>query len=781
MTKTLRSLPVFLLLLIGWLSAAQASFFQEDELLPADEAFAFEARVLGPDRVLLRWKVADGYYLYRSRFKLRSRTPGIELGEVSFPKGEIKNDEFFGKVEIYHGQVDIEVPLKRSAGAPDTLKLEAVSQGCAERGVCYPPHTQVATLKLPPAGGEAQKGDGKALEKLKALGGGLGFDDEVPDPEVVFQVNARADGPDALVVRWDIDECCYLYRHRFRFALVDGEGVTLGEPQIPPGTPKTDEFFGQVEIYHGGSVEARIPVNRTRTEATRIRLKVGYQGCAADRGICYPPQTRTLDIELPPGSGANVAPATAPSAEAPQAPITEQDKIAARLLSGNAVVTVLSFFGFGLLLAFTPCVFPMVPILSGIIIGQGSSITPRRAFMLSLSYVLAMAVTYTAAGVFAGLSGENLQAAFQNPWILSAFAAIFVLLALSMFGFYDLQMPSFIQSRLTEISNRQRGGSLTGAAVMGFLSALIVGPCVAAPLAGALIYIGQTGDPYLGGAALFALSMGMGVPLIAIGTGFGKWLPKAGGWMNAVKAVFGVLLLGVAIWMLERIVPPVAAMFLWGTLLIVSAVYMGALERLDVDASGWQRLWKGLGFVLLAYGVLLLVGVAAGGKDVYQPLRGVSFGTGGGTAVAGQVQQGVRFKRIKTVEDLQRELAAASAAGKPVMLDFYADWCTDCHRLEKYTFADPKVAAILKDAVLLQADVTANDEADKALLKHFRIPGPPSIMFFGPDGKERRAYRLVGYMDPEKFADHARAALAPPAAHQMRQAPSSETMQGPTG
>lgn len=283
---------------------------------------------------------------------------------------------------------------------------------------------------------------------------------------------------------------------------------------------------------------------------------------------------------------------------------------------------ILTFFGFGLLLAFTPCVFPMIPILSSIIVGQGEDITTRRAFTLSLVYVLAMALTYTVAGVIAGLSGENLQAAFQNPWILGSFATVFVLLSLSMFGFYDLQIPASWQSKLSEISNKQQGGTLTGVAIMGFLSALIVGPCVAAPLAGALIYIGQTGDPYLGGAALFALSMGMGAPLLAIGTGAGKVLPRAGDWMNAIKATFGVLLLAVAIWMLERIIPTAAAMLLWAALLIISAIYMGAMDRLDVDASGWQKLFKGTGVLLLAWGVILLIGVAAGARDTCSSCAG---------------------------------------------------------------------------------------------------------------------------------------------------------------
>jgi thiol:disulfide interchange protein DsbD len=362
-----------------------------------------------------------------------------------------------------------------------------------------------------------------------------------------------------------------------------------------------------------------------------------------------------------------------------------------------------------------------------------------------------MALTYTVAGVLAGLFGANLQAAFQNPWILWAFALIFVALALSMFGFYELQLPSGLQSRIAELSNRQEGGTLIGVAVMGLLSALIVGPCVAPPLAGALIFIGQTGDALLGGAALFALSLGMGVPLIAIGTSAGKLLPRAGAWMDAVKAVFGVALLGVALVLLERILPATIAMLLWGTLSICSAVYMGALTQLPAGASGWTRLWKGLGVALLIYGALMLTGAAAGGKDTLQPLRGlVGGGSGSGSAAAH-----ADFKRIKSVADLDRELAAAG--GRPVMLDFYADWCASCKEMERYTFSDPAVQAEMGRFVLLQADVTANDATDQALLQgRFGLPGPPAMLFFDPSGAELKGRRLVGFKPAAEFAEHLR-------------------------
>lgn len=753
------------ILALTWLSlpGLASALWQDDELLEPDAAFAFSARVEKPDSLSVHWKVADGYYLYRSRIQLRSDTPGIQLGEPRFPAGKIKDDETFGKVEIYRGPVDIEVPVTRGADAPTAIKLVAISQGCADQGVCYPPHTQTAELTLPPSGNTTAVATpvSSPLDKLSKFSQELGFnnsDNEFLDPDVAFRptLTASKDGG-TLIARWEIEDGYYLYRDKFRIALEQGQGVTLQDAQFPPGEIKEDETFGQVEVYHH-LVEARVPLLRTQAGADTIRVKLDYQGCA-EAGICYPPLTKSLDVDLPAMTGPSVTTtAAAPIASAPStnpvesAPITEQDRIAHILTDKPLWLSMLLFFGLGIGLSITPCVFPMIPILSSIIVGQGEHITTRRAFTLSLVYVLAMALTYTVAGVIAALFGENLQAAFQNPWILSSFAAVFVLLALSMFGFYDLQMPAVLQSRLSEISNRQRGGTLIGVAVMGFLSALIVGPCVAAPLAAALLVIGQTGDTVLGGSALFALSMGMGMPLLAIGTGAGKLLPKAGGWMNAVKAVFGVLLLAVAIWMLERILPTAISMTLWAALLITSAVYMGALEKLDVDATGWHKLWKGVGLILLVHGVLVLAGVASGGQDVLQPLRGTAFASN--VPVTGGRIASLDFQRIKSVADLDQALAEANRQGKPVMLDFYADWCTECHRMEKNTFSHPGVMSALGNAVTLQADVTANDDTDKALLQRFKLIGPPAILFFDHSGQELNRHRVVGYMDPEEFTAH---------------------------
>ncbi|MCF6280658.1 MAG: protein-disulfide reductase DsbD [Candidatus Polarisedimenticolaceae bacterium] len=590
---------------------------------------------------------------------------------------------------------------------------------------------------------------------LSSFGFSFGDEDRLLSAEEAYQFTASVESATRLRLYWKIADKTFLYQQEIKFSLEDADGVTIGsyqlpEPEIKADTIRPDGTIGDMAIYHD-DIEFTVELIRTNSAATDITLFARYQGCA-DRGVCYPPVKQRIVLSLPEMDGDSpVTPPTATPAMvvADDAPISETDQLTNTLAGGNTWLVIATFFGLGLLLALTPCVFPMIPILSGIIAGHGDKITTRKAFTLSLIYVLAMAATYTIIGILAGLFGANIQATFQDPWILSAFALLFVLLALSMFGFYELQLPSSWQSKLSSISNRQKGGSYIGVMVMGFLSALIVGPCVAPPLAGALIYIGQTGDAVLGGLALFALSMGMGTPVIIIGTSAGKLLPKAGAWMDAVKAVFGVLLLAVAIVMLERIIPASVAMVLWGILLIVSAIYMGALKQLEIEQRGWMQLWKGLGMVLLIYGGLMLVGAAAGGKDTVQPLRGIISLSGG---TSGESQH-LTFKPIKTVADLKREVAIASNQDRPVMLDFVADWCVTCKEMERYTFSDPKVINALSNHVLLQADVTENDAQDQALLQgHFGMPGPPAIFFYNQAGEEQRPYRVVGFMTADEFA-----------------------------
>lgn len=742
-------LKKYLLLLVIALAAPIVHAATDDELLDPEVAFKLNVEALNANTVRAVWTPADGYYMYRDKFAFTTSTPGATLGTPKFSKGEMKNDEFFGRIEVYHHAATIDIPITGAAGK--TVELSLKGQGCNDPlGVCYPPTTRKVSVKMPA---------GDATGKLSGLAGALGLGnsgDELLPPDQAFAFDLNTVNGNTLQGNWTIADGYYMYKDKIKFSVKSGDGLSIAGVDLPKGKVHNDEFFGKIEVYYN-QLLGNIRLDRKTTEPMDAVISATYQGCSETQGVCYPPITKDIKVSLPAGQmGAPAATDMGAASAAASGQQSEQDSLAASLAGDNIWLTILTFFGLGLLLTFTPCVFPMIPIISSIIAGQGEQLTTRKAFIMSSVYVLAMALTYTVAGVVMGLVGENVQAVFQNPWVLSVFAAIFLLLSLSMFGFYELQMPTFIQSRLTEISNRQQGGTLVGVAIMGLLSALIVGPCVTAPLVGALIYIGQTGDAVLGGAALFALSMGMGVPLIIIGTSAGKILPRAGGWMDTVKAVFGVMLIGVAIWMLERIIPDAVAMGLWALLAVVSAVYMGALEPIREGLSGWHRLWKGLGVVLLIYGALMLVGVSAGGGDPLQPLRGVGFGGSGGAVPISQSHE-LNFKRISGLDAVERELAAAK--GQPVVLDLYADWCVSCKEFEKYTFADPGVQAVLSKAVLLQADVTDNTDQNKALLKRFGLIGPPSIMFFGPDGVERKQYRVVGFMDAQQFRDHAQKAL----------------------
>jgi thiol:disulfide interchange protein DsbD len=501
--------------------------------------------------------------------------------------------------------------------------------------------------------------------------------DDLLHPSVAFVPSVRALDGQTLEVRFAIAKGYYLYRDKFRFSATP-ESVVLGAPAIPKGKQKIDDTFGKVEVHYG-EVLVRVPVERNSSGPLPLRLNITSQGCA-DVGVCYPPQKQTLGVELPdPASVAAASPAQDSSGD-------ESGRIAQLLGDVGLWIAAASFFGFGLLLAFTPCVFPMLPIISGIIVGagrQGRGVTHARGFALSLAYVLGMATTYAAAGVAAGFSGTLLATTLQNAWVLGSFALVFVVLAFSMFGFYELQLPSFVQSKLADETAQIRGGSLPAVALIGALSAIIVGPCVAAPLAGALLYIGQSGDAVRGGVALFCMALGMGVPLLAIGASAGTLLPKSGAWMEKVKKVFGVVLLATALWIVSPLMP-----------------------------SAWNG-----------------VGQASDGK-------------------------GLPFVRVATLAELD---ARIKASGKPVMLDFYADWCISCKEMERYTFADARVRQRLADWTLLQADVTANSDDDKALLSRFKLFGPPGTIFFDRQGEEVRSVRVIGFQDADKFL----ATLAP--------------------
>ena len=585
--------------------------------------------------------------------------------------------------------------------------------------------------------------------------------------------------PGVLKLNWQMPEDgYYLYRDKIR--ILAGETIEVTDIRKPAAVEKEDAIYGRSWVYFN-SAEVLVALRSLNGSSGEVAFKVEYQGCW-EGGICYPPERKTISLASLPadapsldsvsmaGSNANTGSATPPLSTTAlktdpgfNLSLTDQSRFADALQSDNLLVTLALFFLAGLALSLTPCVFPMIPILSSVIVGHqsgsvaadASATGTAKSFFYSSVYVFFMALTYTVAGVFAGLFGANIQAAFQNPWIISIFSLMFVLFALSMFGLFQFQMPPTIQNRLARLSRRQRGGRFAGVATMGVLSALIVGPCVAAPLAGALIYIGQTGDPWLGGAALFSLSIGMGIPLILIGTSAGKLLPKAGHWMEQIKAAFGVIMLLMALWMLDRILSPEVIMGLLGALLIVTAIFMKALDSLPVDSSPATRISKGAGILLLVYGLSLLVGLAAGSNSLIRPLAGLGSGFGSGFAASRSVQP-TPFVKMTSLEQLQPSLEAARQAGQPVMLDFYADWCVTCKELESFVFVDDQVQQEFGRFKLIKVDVTANDEAAKALYRNYDIIGPPALIFYDTRGQILADKTLIGVPEVDDFVSHLR-------------------------
>ncbi|MGN6112521.1 MAG: protein-disulfide reductase DsbD, partial [Luteimonas sp.] len=689
-----------------------------------------------------------------------------------------------------------------------------------DAGVCYPPQTRTVAVALPgPAAASAPGPAADASDAAPPASGGLpgllpgpragalqlpgaggtaanGAGEPLPDTQA-FVFEAIADGPGALLLRFTPARGYYLYRDRSSFRVRGRTGIVAGKPRWPAGVLHRDEHFGQTVVYFD-QVDVPLPLRRPAGPAAKIAIEATFQGCQSD-GICYPPMTRSVALDLPAATVATNVPATtAPAAAAasgaasplaagvadgaaddaattaPEStalagrvsaddaagagagdpataasgegaaaqPLAEDSRIARSLAGHGRWLALLGFFVVGLGLAFTPCVLPMIPILSGLIAGQGTRLGTGRALWLSFVYVLANALVFTAAGVVAGLLGANLQAAFQKPWIIAAFAALFVALALSSFGLYELQLPRGLRSRLGLLGDRQRGGSVAGVAAMGALSALIVGPCVAPPLAAAVLYIGQSHDPVLGGAALFLLAMGMGAPLLAFGAAAGRGLPTSGPWMIGVQRVFGFLFLGLAVWMLSRILPPGATLALWGLLALAAAAWASTVAPASTGGRTGARFAM---LVLAVVGAAELFGALAGGNDPLRPLAGLR----GGAAAA---QDAPTFRTIKSSQDLDRELAAAAATGTPVLFDFYADWCVSCKEMERYTFTDPAVESAMRGFVLLKADVTANDDVDQSLMRRFGILGPPGTLFFA-GGQELRGLRLVGFEKAPAFRD----------------------------
>jgi thioredoxin:protein disulfide reductase len=733
-----RKLPALLLALWALFAIPGAHAIGEDEYLQPEEAFQYTATAT-ESGLTVEWRAAKGYYLYKKRFGLAAATPGVTVGEPVYPKGEMHKDEYFGEQEVFRGVFKVTAPLK-GAKLGDTVALKLKWQGCADAGLCYPPSEWDATVKVVSASAAATASVGNLLDDTS---GALAGEEEFLPIDEAFALTSEALSVNNLRLNWRIADGYYLYKERIKVEPT-GNTQAIGALVLPKGENHFDEYFGNQEVYRQ-SLDATFSV--PPSEAKTVDVKVTYQGCA-DAGLCYPPETKTISISL------EDAPTTVTASTSDGSGyVSEQDSYAEKIKNGNLFLVLLSFFGAGLLLAFTPCVLPMVPILSGIIAGSGENVTTRRSFMLSVSYVLGMAFTYTAAGIAAGAIGQgfNLQATFNQPWIITLFSLLFVVLAASMLGMFTIEMPAFIQTRLSSKSNEQQAGTYIGVGVMGALSALIVSACVAPPLIAALTVISQTGDVVRGGAALFVMSLGMGMPLLLVGASAGKLLPRAGAWMDTVKNLFGVLFLAVAAWMLSRIVPGWVVLLLWA---VPAFVLAWVLWRATYKAPSARNTSRALALAAGIYGISLLVGVPLGGTNPLAPIP--QFAT--------KVQH-LEFKRFKTVADLEREVAAASAAGKAVMVDFYADWCVSCIEMEHKTFTVPEVQSALKGVVLLQADVTANDDEDKKLYTHFGIVGPPTIAFYGADGKERRNFRVVGFMKAAEFAAVVRQAVAPAASN----------------
>lgn len=733
----------------------------DDELLEPDKAFALTTRVVDGNTLEASWKIAPGYYLYRDKFKFESLDGMVALKPVVAPAGKVKDDQFFGRTEIYTKSVSVRVPIERRPDGKHETKLKITAQGCNEPiGVCYPPITKEIRFKLPTlvAKASAAEPKGGQITSLKDLAKTVtpASDVEPVDPAKAFRIDVTAAGNDTLLARFTIEDCCYLYRDKTTFALTRADGsaadIKLGSVSLPKGKAKTDEFLGKTEVYHQG-FEVRLPVNGVNTARGDYLLKVGYQGCS-EKGvtICYPPTTRQFHVTATDGKLTLASVGDAGTASAPEKPQRDMRKF---------LLAIAAAFGVGLLLTFTPCVLPLIPILSSVIVGSSDRhVTKLEGGLLSSAYVLGTAVTYTVAGVIAGATGDQLQAYFQHPAAIITFSVVLSFLALSMFGFYELQLPSFLQSKLHERSadihlktKHTKVGALFGVFGMGLISALIVGACVSPLLISALGVAIANRDPVLGGGIMFSMALGMGVILIAIGVGAGFLLPKAGAWMDRVKHVFGVMLLAVAIYLLG-ILPQVPVLLLWATLLIVSGVYLGATQSLPANAGGWNYLWKGLGTVLLIWGVLALLGGFAGNRDFMNPLPISSLGVSTGAPAAGAPSTGEHlFQRVQSLRELEGRLAEAKAAGKPVMIDYYADWCTDCLRMEKATFAMPAVRAEMTGRfVLIQIDVTdPNDAEGRAMKQRFGVFGPPAMLFFDSKGVERRDLRAYGFRGPDEF------------------------------
>ena len=746
----------FLLLIrtLGLLAGVSQS--HADEPLHPDEAFKFDAVVDG-NTIRASWTAADDYYMYKDKIRFESGSEDVELGNPDYPKGKMKHgitpEGKEGEVETYSNTVTINIPITKSPGGD--FKLIAFSQGCAEKlGICYPPQKREKTLTLAALQSDTAQPK-SALAAINDLSSQLGLDsaagaDEPLHAEQAFQYSGRVEG-NTLFATWTIAREYYMYKEKFSFKSKTA-GITFGTPKLPKGKLKhgikPDGTEGEVETYMD-HVVIEVPILANQGGITKLEYVANGQGCAEVFGICYPPikseQVATAAQAFSVGSQQVAETSTKSTPDSQPAVETEDESF------WDVVGRIAFAFFSGLGLTFTPCVLPMLPIISSIIVGQGENVTKARGGLLATIYVLGTAVVWTAAGYVAGATGEQLQAYTSHPYFIIPVAVVLLLLSLAMFGLYNLQMPSFLQSKAQESSSNLKGGTFFGVFMMGVLASIIAGACVSPILILNLAVALETQNAMLGGGIMLAMALGMGVPIILVGIGAGWLLPKAGTWMDTVKYVFGVLLVGLAIYILS-LIHWMPVLYFWAPFLIVTGVFMGATQPIAEGASGWKTLWKGIGIFLIIWGIFALLGAMQGNRDILQPVQlkfgSVTVGTSGGIA-----QQEHLFTRVYSVKEIDDLLAKAKAEGKPALVDYYATWCTDCNLMEKKTFSDPEVRQVLsKDFVLIQPDVTDQyDDRTQPMKDRFKVFGPPAMIFIDSNGNEKKDLRTYGFKSKEKF------------------------------
>jgi thiol:disulfide interchange protein DsbD len=674
------------------------------------------------DSVNFNIKLDKTIYLYDDKIKVSVN--GEDITKKVFTKKPVEYDGFI----VHFDGLDIDVPksMIKEIVKSGEYEVKFNFQGCSKAGLCYTPMEKSFKGTVAKA-----KKSFASPPPLPDLGGNGGFLE--PEKAFISKVEEKANSIDFSV---KLDDTIYLYDDKIKVS-INGTDITK-----KVFTKKPIEYDGFIVHFKGVDISVPKSMIKEVVGGGDYEVKFNFQGCSK-AGLCYTPMEKSFKGTLvgpePKAKDTTSAKKETTSTKAEAAPVNETDSIAGLLSGGNIFIILATFFGFGLLLSLTPCIFPMIPILSSIIVqhsqDNGGEMSAKKGFLLSLVYVLSMAAAYTLAGVLAGLFGANIQAMLQNPYVLVGFAAVFVALAFSLFGYYSLELPQSFQSKINKLSgDGEKKGGIVGVAIMGFLSALIVGPCVAPPLAGALLYIGQTGDALLGGMALFVMSMGLGAPLLLIGLGAGKYMPKPGGWMETVSRVFGIVMLALAIYMLDRILDATIMMYLWAVLFIGAGLYLQEFKHIVV---------RTITTVVLVFGIILFVGAVSGATNPLKPLEKIT--SGGGVAVQSKA---LEFKKVKNIAELE---AAIKASNKPVMLDFWAEWCVSCKELDNFTFTDPAVIDELSKYTLLKADVTKNNADDQALMKKFNVFGPPALIFWDKDGNRDASKRIVGYKPPEEF------------------------------